>query len=71
MPKRLCKVCRVEIPRARLKVLPETLTCVLHSDATKTEGIMEFGHKTAPGLVILPKDKEAKRKALRAFRRAR
>lgn len=31
---RQCVVCKVEIPEARIKALPQTRTCVEHSTAT-------------------------------------
>lgn len=36
---RNCKVCNQPIPEARLKVLPNTLTCVNHSSSEKKVGI--------------------------------
>lgn len=67
----LCEVCGGEIPPERLDALPDTTRCVVHSSAARTEGLLDYGHKTAPSLVILPNDPEQKRIARRAFRRAR
>lgn len=66
-----CEVCGGEIPPERLELLPGTTRCVLHSNASRVEGLLDYGHKTAPSLVILPNDPEQKRIARRAFRRAR
>jgi hypothetical protein len=66
-----CAVCGELIPRARLRALPDTRVCVRHSTESKVEGVIEYGHKTAGTIVILPKDPEMKRRALRAHRRGR
>jgi len=71
MASRKCRACGEIIPAARVRAIPSADTCVRHSDAEKIEGLMEFGHKTAPELVILPKDSEKKRMARRNARRAR
>lgn len=34
-----CKVCGIEIPEARIKILPSTDTCVNHSSAEKKVGM--------------------------------
>lgn len=68
---RFCEKCLKPIPKERLEFLPDTLRCVNCSNEEKVEGLMDFGHKTAPALVVLPKDSEQKRKAKRAFRRSR
>jgi hypothetical protein len=68
---RYCRVCRKPIPKERIAALPQTTTCVFCSDEEPTQGLIEFGHKTAPSLVILPNDPEQRRRARRSFRRAR
>lgn len=68
---RNCVVCRREIPPARLKVLPDTETCVGCSQEEKTLGVMEYAHKTGGVLVPLPKDPEQRRLAIRQNRRSR
>lgn len=66
-----CYICNHKIPKLRLEVLPDTLTCAKCSDAKPKRGLMDFSHKTAPSLVMLPNNPEAQRLAYRAFRRAR
>lgn len=66
-----CTGCKKPIPRARLKALPGTKTCVNCSSVKKVEGIMVFDHKTAPMLTMLPEDPELRRQVLNAHRRAR
>ena len=68
----LCEVCHEPIPFERLSALPGTTTCVRHSGAIKRIGLMDYGHKTAPSLVVLdPTNKEALRLARRVFNRSR
>ena len=71
MTKMRCYVCHEVIPNARVKAIPGVRTCVQHSDAKPVEGIMEYGHKTAGVICLLPKDPEQRRRALRAYRRSR
>lgn len=67
-----CKVCGKSIPQERLEALPDTTTCVEHSNATARVGFMSFAHKTAPSLVMLDaEDTEAVRLARNAFLRKR
>jgi len=66
-----CQVCQVPIPDERLEALPGVTTCVSHSTATKTEGVVEYGHKTAGVILILPKDPEQRRRVLNCYRRKR
>ena len=47
------------------------ITCLDCSSETKKTGLMDYSHKTAPQLVLLPEDEEIKRIAMRAFCRAR
>ena len=68
----LCEVCQESIPQERLDAIPGVTTCVRHSGEAKRIGLMDFGHKTAPSLVVLDtKNKEAVRLAWRAFHRSR
>lgn len=67
-----CKECGKEIPQERLDVLPDTETCVEHSDVEDYVGFMVFGHKTGAQFVAInPKDKESLRLARRADERKR
>ena len=69
-----CKYCEADIPEARLEFLLECnkdITCIDCTREVKQTGFMDYGHKTAPQLVILPEDPEIKRIAKRAFCRAR
>lgn len=67
-----CCVCGSAISDDRLEALPGINTCVEHSRATRPVGFMDFGHKTAPAVVIIdPRCREDLRRAKRAFRRSR
>lgn len=66
-----CIKCRQPIPPERLEALPETTVCVGCSDVKRVLGLLDFSHKTAPVLVMLPDDEEQRRRAFRAYRRAR
>lgn len=66
-----CEICHAKIPEERLEVFPNTRRCVRCSEVKRVEGLMDYGHKTAPQLVILPDNPEAKRRAYRVFRRDR
>jgi hypothetical protein len=70
-----CIYCKVLIPEGRLEFLNEyhrTLTCVGCSDEKRAIGYMDYGHKTAPQLVLCPSNaRETKRILDRANRRAR
>lgn len=69
-----CVICSNEVPFERCEFLLETnrkVTCINCSSESKLEGFMDYGHKTAPQLVVLPNDPEVKRIAKRAFVRAR
>lgn len=69
---RMCIHCDSEIPLARIEVLPNTQTCVSCSTETKRVGFMDWGHKTAPELVIVDSnDKENMRRASRINSRSR
>lgn len=66
-----CLVCNSQIPQERLDIFPNCSTCANCSNVTRTIGLMDYAHKTAPQLVILPNNPEQQRIAFRAFKRAR
>lgn len=70
-----CIYCRSGIPEERLTFLQEfnkILTCMNCSNEKKAVGFMDWGHKTAPSLVMVPANaRETIRKLNRANRRAR
>lgn len=68
---RFCEKCVEPIPQERLDILPDTYRCVSCSNESKTEGVLEYQHKTGGCILILPKDGEMKRRALAAYRRKR
>lgn len=71
----LCIYCNSIIPEGRLEFLQETgrsLVCIECSSESRAVGFMDWGHKTAPSLVMVPANaKETIRKLDRANRRAR
>lgn len=70
-----CRYCNSSIPEGRLEFLLEynkTITCVSCTTEQRAVGYMDWGHKTAPSLVMVPANaKETIRKLDRANRRAR
>ena len=69
---RNCAKCGCEIPALRLEALPNTTTCVGCSRVKSYVGLMDYGHKTAPEIVILnPDDKENVRRAVAIYERRR
>ena len=70
-----CIYCNSIIPEGRLEFLQETrrrLICVECSTESRAVGWMDYNHKTAPQLVMVPANaKETIRKLDRANRRAR
>lgn len=70
-----CIYCQSMIPDGRLEFLIDTnrrLTCIECSSENKAVGFMDWGHKTAPSLVMVPANAtETIRKLDRANRRAR
>lgn len=69
---RTCIHCNTEIPELRLEILPETQTCTECSSTPKMVGFMDWGHKTAPELVIVnPNNPENMRRAVRINARSR
>jgi hypothetical protein len=71
----LCTYCNSMIDNDRLEFLQETgrtLVCKDCSVETRAVGFMDWGHKTAPSLVMVPANAtETIRKLDRANRRAR
>lgn len=67
----LCLGCKTPISPERLEIFPNCSTCTNCSQVAPTRGLMDYAHKTAPQLIILPNDQEQQRIAFRAFRRAR
>jgi hypothetical protein len=69
-----CSNCGDVVDFERAEFLLSThrqITCLSCSKETKKTGLMDYSHKTAPQLVLLPEDPEIKRIARRAFCRAR
>lgn len=70
-----CVYCQRNVPDGRLEFLIETnrtITCLDCSSESKAVGFMDWGHKTAPSLVMVPANAtETIRKLNRANRRAR
>jgi hypothetical protein len=59
-----CAKCGCQIAPARREALPHTSTCVKCSDAKAYVGFMDWGHKTAPEIVMVnPDDRENLRRA--------
>ena len=70
----VCKHCNSSIDSEREAFLLEynkAHTCTNCSKESKVTGFMDYNHKTAPQLVLIPDDPEILRIAKRAFRRAR
>jgi uncharacterized protein YaiE (UPF0345 family) len=71
----ICVYCRNMIPEGRVEFLQEynkSMVCIDCSTEQKAVGFMDWGHKTAPSLVMVPANaKETIRKLDRANRRAR
>lgn len=70
----ICKHCNSAITPERAEFLSEynkEPTCLGCTKETKMTGFMDYNHKTAPQLVLVPDDPEILRIAKRAFRRAR
>lgn len=69
---RICAKCGNTIPRGRIEALPHTTTCVRCSDVKAFVGFMDWGHKTAPEIVLVPaEDREGLRRAQRINCRSR
>ena len=70
-----CKYCQNAIPFDRLEFLTEfnrPIVCINCSTEKRAVGFMDWGHKTAPSLVMVPANAtETIRKLDRANRRAR
>lgn len=64
-----CVICGKVIPNERAELFK---TCKDCTPQGKMIGFMDYGHKTAPSIVIVsPNDKDSLRKAKRAFWRSR
>jgi hypothetical protein len=48
--------CDCEIPAMRLEALPNTTTCVGCSRVSSYVGFLDWSHKTAPEIVMIPSD---------------
>lgn len=70
-----CNYCKNDIPEGRVEFLIEynrPMVCIGCSTEQKAIGFMDWGHKTAPSLVMVPANAtETIRKLDRANRRAR
>lgn len=67
-----CHICNAEIPVGRAEFLMETarpFVCLSCSSEDKRLTLMDYSHKTAPSLVVVPKGQE--QLAIRAFKRSR
>lgn len=71
----ICRYCQGMIDQDRLEFLMDSnrpLVCKECSTEQRAVGFMDWGHKTAPSLVMVPANaKETIRKLDRANRRAR
>lgn len=71
----VCNYCKSMIPEGRVEFLTEynrPMVCIECSTEQRAVGFMDWGHKTAPSLVMVPANaKETIRKLDRANRRAR
>lgn len=69
-----CVVCNVVLDEDRIEFLTlvkRKPTCVNHSTEQKKLALMDYGHKTAGQIVVLPTDKESIRRAFRVYHRSR
>ncbi len=71
----ICRYCRSSIPQERYEFLVEyskPIVCINCTTESRVVGYMDWGHKTAPQLVLCPANaRETKRILDRANRRAR
>ena len=71
----VCNYCKSLMPEGRVEFLIESnrpMVCIDCSTEQKAVGFMDWGHKTAPSLVMVPANaKETIRILDRANRRAR
>ena len=71
----VCNYCKSMIPEGRVEFLIEynrPMVCIDCSTEERAVGYMDWGHKTAPSLVMVPANAtETIRKLDRANRRAR
>jgi hypothetical protein len=65
-----CTICKAEMPLERLEC--GFKTCINCSNTKKVVGFMNYSHKTAAEVVIIPStDTESVRRASNAFNRKR
>ncbi len=74
--RRKCRVCNEDILEGRLLALPNTTTCVKHSNVKKYIGLNASSHKSVGELIIVPQrdgehDKEAMRQLIIGYKRKR
>lgn len=69
---RHCVCCNSVIPPGRIEAIPDVSTCVKCSKVKPYVGFMDWYHKTAPEIVIIPaEDRENIRRASRISCRSR
>lgn len=69
---RYCVNCSCVIPSGRIEAIPNVTTCVKCSKVKPYVGFMDWYHKTAPEIVIIPaEDIENIRRATRISSRSR
>ena len=69
---RQCVTCKCIIPTGRIEAIPDVTTCIRCSTVKPYKGFMDWYHKTAPEIVIIPaEDKENIRRAARISCRSR
>ena len=67
-----CITCNIIIPPLRRRAVPHATTCVRCSTERAHIGFMDWHHKTAPELVMIPvEQKENIRRARRIAQRSR
>lgn len=70
----VCVRCHGSVPAERVEFLQDTgrpITCLSCSSERAKTVLLEYGHKTAGGAVVVGTDAEQIRLARRAYRRAR
>jgi len=66
-----CSKCGCQIPPARRNAIPSTSTCVKCSTVAPYVGFMDWGHKTAPEIVMIPADDRENIRRARAINERR
>lgn len=67
---RQCVTCGCVIPEGRVKALPNTRTCVAHSNVQAYVGMNVYSHKTAPELALIDPNSENALEVMRQAERA-